>query len=894
MERRPPLWHVLGVSAFVLLAPALGADPAEKPSGDPPSGLGLVRRSAEKSSAEQTAEKPSGASEGVITAEFLVPPAPSPADRKPDFLRVSATKIDSTLAPDTIDPLIDPIAGEPADGVVFPATVGPHLGLRHDTGPGLGYRQSFTTFETTIPLLEDAGLRLTFLDARLLLSNTGTLGANVGLAHRRYVAATDHVYGVNAFYDNRDTHSATFSQLGTGFEILDDDWEFRTNVYLPVGSTSKPTSPFGDPFFRDTNIFLRRDFESAMTGFDMEGGVPLLPESMFDLWGYLGGYHYQPSSSNQAYGVSGRIALQATNNLSIELALRNDRVFDTTVVCTVAWRLWGRRGQTSEFESVLERMRRPIVRNENIVVAAYVQEALALDVTSGTALNVLHVDNAGASGNGSFESPFATLAEAESASGPGDILFVRRGDGTTTGLDQGIRLQQGQRLLGEGTPHPFSTTLGDFEIAATGTGPAPRLTAPGDVVTLADQAEVAGFAIVDAGGRGIFGDGIDQATIRDNRITDPGTDGIFLTEPTGRTIIARNEVFRAGAGGIAGRGIALTTSGLIGAGIDDNRIVDSRDEGFFLETTGSADAIFIFKGIEISGSDAGGSGAAGFHAVTRGDSLHTLTILEGGFDGNHADGFLVESFDTGKLGFGIGDATFNDNAGAGVRVRLNDASDTLIGINQSFAGRNAEGGIVFEMNDVSASGLSVTSSQIADNLGFGVRSTYRDQASGNNTLSFNLIENNGALGAGVDTHDDASIFLDVNSSIVRGNGVGVGITANDASTVVLSSDQNGIDENDLDGFLLRSAGSSTFTALVGNNEFQGNNVTGGTAGFFAEATDNSTFRTLFGLNDSDSGFQLTNGPTSLFEVEDALNLNTGSPVNQTGIISIVPQGDIVP
>ena len=64
---------------------------------------------------------------------------------------------------------------------------------------------------------------------------------------------------------------------------------------------------------------------------------------------------------------------------------------------------------------------------------------------------VWFVDNTAApAGEGTPASPLATLAEAEERSRPGDWIFVHAGDGSTRGLDTGIRLNPDQALVGEG------------------------------------------------------------------------------------------------------------------------------------------------------------------------------------------------------------------------------------------------------------------------------------------------------------------------------------------------------------------------------------------------------------------------------------------------------------
>jgi hypothetical protein len=109
--------------------------------------------------------------------------------------------------------------------------------------------------------------------------------------------------------------------------------------------------------------------------------------------------------------------------------------------------------------------------------------------------------------NGTHNAPFSTLLEAEHVSQPGDVIYLFAGDGTTKGLDHGICLKSGQRLLGSGRHHVVMTERGTVRLLNSGKD-FPKITniagKPG--VTLANGCEVAGIHVTKiAGGDGIFG-----------------------------------------------------------------------------------------------------------------------------------------------------------------------------------------------------------------------------------------------------------------------------------------------------------------------------------------------------------------------------------------------------
>ncbi|HVH11613.1 MAG TPA: Ig-like domain-containing protein, partial [Longimicrobium sp.] len=98
-------------------------------------------------------------------------------------------------------------------------------------------------------------------------------------------------------------------------------------------------------------------------------------------------------------------------------------------------------------------------------------------VTVVSAYRVWYVDNsAGALGDGRDASPFTTLKEAESASAAGETIFLRAGNGTTGGLDEGIILKTGQALTGQGVPANVTASLNGQTVVLLAAGSAPTIT----------------------------------------------------------------------------------------------------------------------------------------------------------------------------------------------------------------------------------------------------------------------------------------------------------------------------------------------------------------------------------------------------------------------------------
>ena len=110
--------------------------------------------------------------------------------------------------------------------------------------------------------------------------------------------------------------------------------------------------------------------------------------------------------------------------------------------------------------------------------------------------------------HGTSENPFQTLAEAEAASSANHKIFVFTGDGTVTGHNAGITLQNGQSLLGERVDLVLNVNA-SMSTIVTGSGmamSAPRIgNTMGDVVTLGDDNIVRGLILLPTASAGVAG-----------------------------------------------------------------------------------------------------------------------------------------------------------------------------------------------------------------------------------------------------------------------------------------------------------------------------------------------------------------------------------------------------
>ena len=133
----------------------------------------------------------------------------------------------------------------------------------------------------------------------------------------------------------------------------------------------------------------------------------------------------------------------------------------------------------------------------------------AINPTTGTPYFFVFVDNENPrTGDGTFKNPFPTLAAAQAASAPNNIIYVFPGDRTDKGMNAGITLKAGQQLLGAGIKQRLETTVGSVKIPAqakclpTVSNSDFAATAPshGVVVLNAGNNVVSGFNLVDVFG----------------------------------------------------------------------------------------------------------------------------------------------------------------------------------------------------------------------------------------------------------------------------------------------------------------------------------------------------------------------------------------------------------
>jgi hypothetical protein len=382
------------------------------------------------------------------------------------------------------------------------------IALRHIEANGIGYNTGYTTLEAFLAKRAFSFWTL-FFDARGHLFNDGYWAANGGLGARYLGFGHNWAWGGNLYYDFRNTKHLSYNQLGMGWEALHPIWEFRVNGYIPVGG--RISAGYNTTFhrFQGNHLLLQQKKEVALYGADAEGGGHFARVKEFDFYSGIGPYCFGGSEGETLVGGKFRLNVQWKDYFALEGTFSYDRIFRDLYQGQVTLNFpFGpqkkivQKSSRSCHDSLLlaDRLVQPVTRDEIIVVEKVKKTSVAINPTTNAPIQIWFVNNQSSSA-GTIESPFPTLAAAEAASSSNDVIYLFPGDGTSTGMNQGIVLKDNQRLLGAGLSHSFATTLGTVNAPAQAIG-LPRITKGSPVITIANGNEISGLYIVGGVGAG--------------------------------------------------------------------------------------------------------------------------------------------------------------------------------------------------------------------------------------------------------------------------------------------------------------------------------------------------------------------------------------------------------
>jgi hypothetical protein len=461
-------------------------------------------------------------------------------------------------------------------------------------------------------------------------------------------------------------------------------------------------------------------------------------------------------------------------------------------------------------------------------------------VTVGSAYRVWYVDNsATAPGDGRDASPFVLLKDAETASAVGETLFLRYGNGTSAGYDDGIVLKTGQSLTGQGVPASVTATLNGQTVVLLAAGSAPTVTraGPGVTVQVSTGNVIQGFDVGSTAGAGIAGTGFGTLTVGSMSVAANGGPALDLS-----------------SGDVFGAFGALSSSGSTGAGI---RLLGI---GGSFSAAGGTITGAATAGVDVTGGDAvfsygGDIVATGPLAVFVGNRTGGALTF-GGTIASTGNGIGVQNNSGGTIAFNGASKSLATGAHAGVRL-LNNAGASI-----SFGGGGlaiaTTGGTGFEATGggtvtvtgagntivaAAGTGLKVDNTTIGE-AGLSFRSI--NASGGSNGI---MLSNTGVLNGlqvtGTGTAGSGGTISEMSGADGSTQGIGVylkGVRSVSLSHMALSGFDNfairGVDVNgfEMDGTVVSGAsgtsaalaeGAISFTGLTGAAFINDSQVSGG-------------------------------------------------------------------
>lgn len=450
------------------------------------------------------------------------------------------------------------------------------VSARHIEGGGIGYSQGYTTLEGFFAPDPEQLFLMPFLDVRGHVFNSGKMAANAGLGFRGIFGS--RTYGLNAYYDYRNTKKLHYNQVGVGLETLGVLWDFRINGYLPVGR--KISSPYDVQFgeFSGHYLLVSQKRRFAMKGADAEIGFHFGKTKNFEFYAAAGPYYFIGEIGPNTWGGKARLAGMYKEYVTAELSNSYDKMFHNNFQGQLTFSLpFGSRSRVkktkdlsscSTANAIVSRMVQRVEREEIIVVGKRNQNTPAIDPATGLPYFFVFVNNTSSS-SGTYESPYPTFAQAQINSGPNDIIYVFPGDGTTKGMDSGITLQNGQYLWGSGISHTIQTTVGNISIPAQSNSfpiiTNTNLDTEGNAITLSGNNAISGFNISSAINDAIYGTGLQQLEVSFCAFENTTTFPIEASFPNNASIALTNNQFSNNV-----NGVSLTLNGTSNVTFSEN------------------------------------------------------------------------------------------------------------------------------------------------------------------------------------------------------------------------------------------------------------------------------------------------------------------------------------
>jgi hypothetical protein len=527
--------------------------------------------------------------------------------------------------------------------------------VKHREHKGVGYDQGYSTASLFLSPRR-GGLGLSFIDARLHVFNNMDLASNVGIGSRFSDRQQTYLFGMNAYYDYRNSYLMTTHQLSGGCEILSPRMDIRVNGYYPfIGTYYDEDIAFSE--FRKHAAYVKQKVHYALPCVDAEAGFTL-PDPFDQIGLYLSlGYYYlfkQQGFNKSAGHVSGgrvRMTASPSDYMSLGVEYTYDALFGSRANGFLALNI--PLGSTRSYKQVTEKHQIPwiqiktqdVIRNEIIPIVKKQHCFVHLN-GEGKPLHFVFVNNKkggdAKAEEGTFEHPYTTLGLAQEHSSEGDIIYVFPGDGSSKGYDKGFVLKREQILTSAGVDFYLNGVV----FPALRKGHLPFITAEkGSVIQAfqAGQVEVNGFKIEAVSGHAVESEGSTLTLTNNWILAAPKYHALAVKESRGISTIAHNVFYGSDhAGSDSTSMIAIhDTRGM--HHIQDNRLIAQQgQQGIVLDgVLYSTLTHNIFESSDPSGVAIRYRTSSLQKDTSKESSFHECshnTIVQGFYEGIHIEG----------------------------------------------------------------------------------------------------------------------------------------------------------------------------------------------------------------------------------------------------------------
>ena len=201
------------------------------------------------------------------------------------------------------------------------------------TDDGFGNVQSYWSLNMLLAPTFKVNHYMPFIDLRWNTFNdcqeSNKFSGNLGIGVRHIPQNCGPIWGGNIYYNYRDSSVGKgWNQLGLGLEVFGKIWEFRTNIYLPIGNKLHEHKCKFDDFNGDFTM-VQRKFEFMYTGFDTEIGCLAVATQDYTVYIGTGPYYLNGKFADQAWGIRVRFRPQYKDYIALDVMMTHDSAFNT-------------------------------------------------------------------------------------------------------------------------------------------------------------------------------------------------------------------------------------------------------------------------------------------------------------------------------------------------------------------------------------------------------------------------------------------------------------------------------------------------------------------------------------------------------------------------------------